>query len=105
MFPQWTNETGVRNAAINRSYHLKPQLLSPFLKRIEFLDHTGIAQTPSRLGGMLNYYYREAVDFSFWTVRPVRRLPADQLLYERRNGKFVLQITGHPELWCSFRAR
>jgi hypothetical protein len=23
---------------------------------------------------------------------PLRRLPADQLLYERRNGKFVLQI-------------
>ena len=28
---------------------------------------------------------------------PVRRLPADQLLYERRNGQFVLQITGHPQ--------
>jgi hypothetical protein len=28
---------------------------------------------------------------------PVRRLPPDQLLYERRNGRFVLQITGHPE--------
>ena len=24
---------------------------------------------------------------------PVRRLPSDQLLYERRNGKFVLQVT------------
>jgi hypothetical protein len=31
---------------------------------------------------------------------PVRRLPNDRLLYERRNGRFVLQITGHPEL-CS----
>jgi hypothetical protein len=28
---------------------------------------------------------------------PVRRPPADQLLYERRNGHFVLQLTGHPE--------
>src|SRR3954451_287913 len=27
---------------------------------------------------------------------PVRRPPKDELLYERRNGNFVLQITGHP---------
>ncbi len=33
---------------------------------------------------------------------PVRRLPKDQLLYERRNGKFVLQITGHPEFGVPF---
>jgi hypothetical protein len=29
-------------------------------------------------------------------------LPADQLLYERRNGKFVLQVTGHPEYGVPF---
>ncbi|MGH9633018.1 MAG: replication protein RepA [Bryobacteraceae bacterium] len=28
---------------------------------------------------------------------PVRRLPKDQLLYERRNGRFVLQVTGHAD--------
>jgi hypothetical protein len=28
---------------------------------------------------------------------PMRRLPADQLLYESRNGNFVLKITGHPD--------
>jgi hypothetical protein len=28
---------------------------------------------------------------------PVRKLPAGELLYERRNGQFVLQVTGHPE--------
>jgi len=33
---------------------------------------------------------------------PVRRLPKDQLLYERRNGNFVLQITGHPEFGVPF---
>ena len=33
---------------------------------------------------------------------PVRRLPVDQLLYERRNGRFVLQITGHPEFGVPF---
>ena len=33
---------------------------------------------------------------------PVRRLPPDQLLYERRNGRFVLQITGHPEFGVPF---
>jgi hypothetical protein len=32
----------------------------------------------------------------------VRRLPADQLLYERRNGKFVLQVTGHPDYGVPF---
>jgi len=33
---------------------------------------------------------------------PVRRLPKDQLLYERRNGRFVLQVTGHPEYGVPF---
>jgi len=33
---------------------------------------------------------------------PVRRLPANQLLYERRNGQFVLQITGHPHYGVPF---
>ena len=33
---------------------------------------------------------------------PVRRLPANQLLYERRNGRFVLQITGHPHYGLPF---
>ena len=28
---------------------------------------------------------------------PVRPLPPGQLIYERRNGNFLLQITGHPE--------
>ena len=33
---------------------------------------------------------------------PVRRLPKDQLLYQRRNGQFVLQITGHPDFGVPF---
>src|SRR5436305_10687222 len=33
---------------------------------------------------------------------PVRRPPADQLLYERRNGHFVLQLTGHPDFGLPF---
>jgi hypothetical protein len=33
---------------------------------------------------------------------PVRRLPEHQLLYERRNGNFVLQITGHPDFGVPF---
>ena len=28
---------------------------------------------------------------------PIRRPPAGQFLYERRNGHFTLQVTGHPE--------
>jgi hypothetical protein len=30
------------------------------------------------------------------------RLPSGQLLYERRNGQFVLQVTGHPEFGVPF---
>jgi hypothetical protein len=33
---------------------------------------------------------------------PVRKPPAGQLLYERRNGHFVLQITGHPTFGVPF---
>jgi hypothetical protein len=33
---------------------------------------------------------------------PVRRLPAGQLLYERRNRQFILQVTGHPEYGVPF---
>jgi len=32
----------------------------------------------------------------------VRRLPQDQLLYERRNSRFVLQVTGHPAFGVPF---
>lgn len=33
---------------------------------------------------------------------PVRRPPKEQLLFERRNGHFKLQITGHPEFGLPF---
>lgn len=33
---------------------------------------------------------------------PVRRPPPDQLLFERRNGNFTLQVTGHPEFGLPF---
>lgn len=33
---------------------------------------------------------------------PLRSLPKGQLLYERRNGNFVLQITGHPDFGVPF---
>src|SRR5215467_4091151 len=33
---------------------------------------------------------------------PVRQLPNGQLLYERRNGQFVLQVAGHPEYGVPF---
>lgn len=33
---------------------------------------------------------------------PVRRPPAGELLFERRNGNFLLQITGHPEFGLPF---
>ena len=33
---------------------------------------------------------------------PVRRPTAGELLYERRNGQFVLQVTGHPDFGLPF---
>jgi hypothetical protein len=33
---------------------------------------------------------------------PVRRPPDGELLFERRNGSFVLQITGHPQFGLPF---
>ena len=33
---------------------------------------------------------------------PIRKPPADQLLFERRNGNFQLQITGHPQFGLPF---
>lgn len=33
---------------------------------------------------------------------PVRKPPPDQLLFERRNGNFLLQITGHPQFGLPF---
>jgi len=33
---------------------------------------------------------------------PSRRPPTDQLLFERRNGNFLLQITGHPHFGLPF---
>src|ERR1700751_625153 len=34
--------------------------------------------------------------------RPVRKPPLNELLYERRNGNFLLQITGHPTYGLPF---
>jgi hypothetical protein len=33
---------------------------------------------------------------------PLRRPPAGQLMFERRNGRFTLQVTGHPEFGLPF---
>lgn len=33
---------------------------------------------------------------------PARKLPEGELLYERRNGQFVLQVTGHPNYGVPF---
>jgi hypothetical protein len=33
---------------------------------------------------------------------PIRRPPEGQLLFERRNGHFTLQITGHPQFGLPF---
>ncbi len=49
------------------------------LKREEGKQNVGFSSRPFVLCGL-----------------PVRQPPKDQMLYERRNGNFVLQVTGHP---------
>jgi hypothetical protein len=50
--------------------------------------------------------WNAAIGVLFTSLRslglPVRRPPAGQLLYERRKGHFVLQLTGHPDFGLPF---
>lgn len=55
------------------------------LKREEGKQNLGFSSRPFVLCGL-----------------PVRKPPKDELLYERRNGNFVLQITGHPNYGLPF---
>jgi Plasmid encoded RepA protein len=55
------------------------------LKREEGKQNLGFSSRPFVLCGL-----------------PVRKPPKDELLYERKNGNFVLQITGHPEYGLPF---
>jgi len=49
------------------------------LKREEGKQNVGFSSRPFVLCGL-----------------PIRKPPKGQILYERRNGNFILQITGHP---------
>jgi hypothetical protein len=55
------------------------------LKREEGKQNLGFSSRPFVLCGL-----------------PVRKPPANEMLYERRNGNFVLQITGHPNYGLPF---
>jgi hypothetical protein len=55
------------------------------LKREEGKQNVGFSSRPFVLCGL-----------------PVRKLPINELLYERRNGNFLLQITGHPTYGLPF---
>ena len=55
------------------------------LKREEGKQNVGFSSRPFVLCGL-----------------PVRKPPAKELLYERRNGNFLLQITGHPTYGLPF---
>ena len=55
------------------------------LKREEGKQNVGFSSRPFVLCGL-----------------PVRKPPAGEMLYERRNGAFVLQITGHPHYGLPF---
>jgi hypothetical protein len=55
------------------------------LKRTEGKQNLGFSSRPFVLCGL-----------------PIRKPPRNEMLYERRNGNFVLQITGHPNYGLPF---
>ncbi|HEX4165763.1 MAG TPA: hypothetical protein VHZ55_09840, partial [Bryobacteraceae bacterium] len=55
------------------------------LKRAEGKQNVGFSSRPFVLCGL-----------------PVRKPPRNESLYERRNGNFVLQVTGHPNYGLPF---
>ncbi len=57
-----------------------------------------IRSDPERRGERLGFTSRPFVLCGL----PFRRPPRDQLLFKRRNGKFKLQLTGHPEFGLPF---
>lgn len=72
-------------------------LISKYRQRqLERIDL--IRADPERRGARLGFTLRPFVLCGL----PLRRPPRDQLVYERRNGKFTLQLTGHPEFGLPF---
>ena len=65
-------------------------------RQLERIDR--IRNDPERRGDRLGYTSRPFVLCGL----PVRRPPRGQLLFERRNGKFKLQLLGHPESGLPF---
>ena len=72
-------------------------LISKYRQRqLERIDL--IRSDPERRGERLGFTSRPFVLCGL----PLRRPPKSQLLYERRNGKFTLQLVGHPEFGLPF---
>src|SRR5690606_31163440 len=57
-----------------------------------------IRADPERRGARLGFTSRPFVLCGL----PLRRPPRSQVMYERRNGKFTLQLVGHPEFGLPF---
>lgn len=72
-------------------------LISKYRQRqLERIDL--IRADPERRGERLGFTSRPFVLCGL----PLRRPPKSQLMYERRNGKFTLQLVGHPEFGLPF---
>jgi hypothetical protein len=65
-------------------------------RQLERIDR--IRTDPQRRGDRLGFTSRPFVLCGL----PMRRPPRGQLLFERRNGKFKLQLAGHPEFGLPF---
>ncbi len=65
-------------------------------RQLERIDR--IRADPERRGTRLGFTSRPFVLCGL----PMRRPPSNQLLFERRNGKFTLQLLGHPDFGLPF---
>lgn len=75
-----------------------PELLLSMYRQRQ-LEHIDLIQAdPERRGGRLGFTSRPFVLCGL----PMRRPPRGQFLFERRNGKFKLQLLGHPDFGLPF---
>lgn len=75
-----------------------PELLMSRYRQRQLERIDLIRAEPERRGDRLGFTSRPFVLCGL----PLRRPPWSQLLYERRNGKFTLQLLGHPDFGLPF---
>jgi hypothetical protein len=98
--PRWRqagNQAGLSKAGEFLKHHQPELLVSKYrLRQAERIELVRVKR--SEANQLLGFSSRPFVLCGL----PLRRPPAGQLLYARRNGQFVLQVTGHPDYGLPF---